>query len=165
MSTLVTYTTKTGNTQMIAESIFEAIVGEKKINPIVETESLDGYDLVFVGFPVNMSGAPNVVKEFLQSKAQNKRLALFITHAMAPGTPALQPILNNCREAAKGADVVGMFDCQGILEEGVAEMLLKSPDPKLRLFGETRHMTVGHPDFMDRKRARDFTVEMQALTK
>lgn len=163
MKTLVTYMTATGNTQMIAEAIFEAVKGDKEIKPMAEVEGLDGYDLVFAGFPVNMAGAPKAAKDFLQSKAEGRKLALFITHAMASEELALKPILENCRAAASKADIVGVFDCQGVLEKNLAEKLLKSPDANMRKFGEERYKTVGHPDARDRARARHFAEEISAI--
>lgn len=156
MTTLVTYLSTTGNTQTIADSIFEAVPGEKEIKPLDEVKSVDGYDLVFVGFPVQSGGAPKKVKEFLEGRAAGKRVALFVTHAMSPEAPPLQGVLKNCQAAAEGANLAGFFDCQGVLDKDLADKLLSSPDPFMKKFGEERYLTVGHPDSSDRARARVF---------
>ncbi len=160
MSTLVTYMSTTGNTQMIADSIFEAVPGKKEIKPMDEVKNLDGYDLVFVGFPVNSGGAPKKAQEFLKDKAAGKKIALFVTHAMSPEAPPLQGIINNCRAAAEGANLAGFFSCQGVLDKDLATKLMSSPDPAMRMFGEQRHLTTGHPDAADRSRARAFAKEI-----
>ena len=52
--------------------------------------------------------------------------------------------MDKCREAAGGADLVGMFDCMGELSEQVADFLVKSADPIMRSFGERRGETLGN---------------------
>ena len=51
MKTLVAYLSESGKTRRVAEAIFEAIPEEKKIKRIDEVQSLEGYNLVFLGFP------------------------------------------------------------------------------------------------------------------
>lgn len=165
MSTLVTYVSATGNTQTIADSIFEAIKGKKEIKPLGEVKSVDGYDLIFVGFPVNSGGAPKSVQEFLGGKAKGKRVALFTTHAMSPEAPPLQGILKNCQAAAAGTELAGFFHCQGELDRDLANKLLSSPDPVMKQFGEARHLTVGHPDSLDRSKAREFAKDVVLKSK
>ena len=53
MKTLVAYFSQTGNTKKVAESMFDVIQGEKEIKELSEVENVDGYDLLFVGFPID----------------------------------------------------------------------------------------------------------------
>ena len=50
---LVAYMSKTGNTKKVAEVIYDEIQGEKEIKTIEEVESLNSYDLAFLGFPIH----------------------------------------------------------------------------------------------------------------
>jgi flavodoxin len=52
LKVLVTYRSITGNTKKIAEAIFNEIEVEKEFKHFREVESLDDYDFVFVGYPV-----------------------------------------------------------------------------------------------------------------
>ncbi len=55
MRVLVAYLSQTGNTRRVAEAIYEEIEAEKEIKPLSEVESLEGYDLAFIGFPIHAS--------------------------------------------------------------------------------------------------------------
>ncbi len=81
MKTLVTYFSETGNTRKVAEAIFGEIQGEKEIKDIAGVENIDGYDLTFVGFPIQAFAPPKPVKLFLQDKCRGKQLVMFTTHA------------------------------------------------------------------------------------
>ena len=162
MKTLVTYFSQTGKTKLVAEAIFGAVEGEKDLKPMEEVVSWEGYDLVFVGFPVIAFGPAREGKEFLERKAAGKKVALFITHAAPEGEEVLGEWLGRCREAASSAHLVGFFDCQGELSGAVADALLRSDDPMLRSFGERRTETIGQPDETRLQRARDFARQVMA---
>ncbi|HEY3420254.1 MAG TPA: flavodoxin family protein [Methanomassiliicoccales archaeon] len=156
MKTLVAYMSVSGNTKAVAEAIFEEIRGEKEIQSVDNVTGLEEYDLVFVGFPVQQFGTPDLMKEFLRTKVNGKRIALFITHAMPPGMDQLKGILSRCQAAAAGTILVGTFDCQGELAKDVADHLLASPNKNLQEFGRMRDVTTGHPDMGEIEAARSF---------
>jgi len=165
MKTIVTYMSQTGNTKRIAESIFEEIKGEKVIKEISEIDSLDGYDLVFVGFPIISFGTPEPVKEFMGKYLKDKNVALFITHAVPEGFEALDDWISSCKAAANGANIVGVFNCQGELAQPVIDTLLKSDDPQMRAFGEMGPMTKGQPDSSRIEKARAFAKEIMSAAE
>jgi flavodoxin len=165
MKTLVTYFSQTGKTKLVAEAIFGAVEGEKDLKPMEEVVSWEGYDLVFVGFPVIAFGPAPQAKEFLKKHGAGKKVALLITHAAPEGDEKLTEWLAKCREAAAGADLLGMFDCQGELSEQIADLLLKSDDPLLKAFGERRGETIGQPDESRLQKARLFAAEIMGKAK
>ena len=65
MKTLVAYVTQSGNTRKVAEAIYGEIPGEKELKELSEVESLEGYDLAFVGFPIIAFGPEKSAREFL----------------------------------------------------------------------------------------------------
>jgi flavodoxin len=146
----------TGNTKKVAEAIFEEIQEEKEIKELREVENFEGYDIVFFGFPVQRFGPPDEVKNLLEKQAKNKNLALFITHALPKSMEMLEGILRKCKESACEANLLGTFDCQGELDENLAQKLLNHPDPKMQKFGAMRGMTIGHPDANEIESARAF---------
>lgn len=159
MKILVTYYTQTGNTLKIAEAIYSEIHGEKEIKPINEVQCLDGYDLIFVGFPILQYGPSRAVRTFLGKFARGKNIALFVTHASwnSPElTNHLETWLSKCKTAAAGSNLQGFFDCQGELAESAAELFLKSEYPEIRHFGSLRPGTIGHPDAEDIVNAKIF---------
>ena len=78
MEVLVPYLSHTGNPKKVAEAMFQAIEAEQEIKPLDDTENLEGYDLAFVGFPIQM-GPAQPAKEFLEAQAAGQRIALFVT--------------------------------------------------------------------------------------
>ncbi len=146
MKTLVTYFSQTGKTKLVAEAIYGAIQGEKEIKEFGQVDALEGYDFSFIGFPIIAFGPAPQGKEFLEKYAAGAKVALFITHAAPEKQEGLDQWLDKCREAAAGAELVGMFDCMGELSEQIAEFLVKSSDPVMRSFGERRGETLGQPD-------------------
>jgi flavodoxin len=159
MNTLVTYFSQTGKTRQVAEAIFEAIPGSKDMKSFDEVDNLDGYDLIFAGFPIIAFGPAPAGIDFLSGKAKGKRVALFITHAAPEDQEGIGEWLERCRDAAAECQLIGMFDCMGELSEQIADYLLKSDDPTMRSFGERRGETLGQPDADRLQKARDFAQE------
>lgn len=162
MKVLVTYMSRTGNTKKVAETIFREIKGEKEIKTMSEVKSLDGYDLSFIGFPIEAYGPNNDAKIFLDQHSKKKNIALFITHAATEDSPDLPGWLDNCKAAAAGAKLVSIFDCQGELSEQVADFMLKSNDEKLIAWAKDRPLTIGQPDAARLNRARLWAREVLA---
>ncbi|MFB0563605.1 MAG: flavodoxin family protein [Candidatus Lokiarchaeia archaeon] len=159
MKVLVIYWTQTGNTKKIAEAIYQEIKEKKEIKKLDQVDNLEGYDLTFVGFPINAFGPAAKAKKFLEENAKGKNIALFITHAAPEDMEELQEWLARCKELAAEANLVGFFDCQGELSEQIANILKKQEDQKLRSFGEMRDQTLGQPDASRVERARVFARE------
>ena len=82
MKYLVTFWTQTGNTEKIAQAIFAALPGDKMIKPFDEVDTIEGFDLTFIGFPIMQFGPPAAARIFISAHASDKRIALFVTHAM-----------------------------------------------------------------------------------
>ncbi len=154
MKVLVTYVSQTGNTKKVAQAIFDQVHGSKELKELQQVQSLDGYDLAFVGFPIQAYAPAKSAADFLQKHAAGRTIALFITHASPEDSPEMPGWLANCRAAAAGARLVGMFDCQGELSEQVADFMTKSKDEKLMAWAKDRPSTVGQPDAARLEKAR-----------
>ena len=156
MKVIVTYMSQTGNTRKVAEAIFEEIQTEKEIKALDEIDSLQGYDLSFIGFPIQIYGPAQPAKAFLEEHAAVKDIVLFVTHASPEDDKLLLQWLDACRAAAVGGNVVGLFHCRGELSEKVADMMKSSGDPDLVAWAEERPETLGQPDATRLERARAF---------
>ncbi|WP_406660951.1 flavodoxin family protein [Methanolobus sp. ZRKC3] len=162
MKTLVTYMTQTGNTKKIADAIYGEIAGEKDIKAIGEISNLEGYDLVFVGFPVMQFNIPEKVSNFVKENVAGKNIAFFMTHAVPEGFEAIQSWTGSCKDIAEGGNFLGTFDCQGELAQPVVDRLLKADDPQMKAFGEMGPSTKGQPDESRIQKAKEFAKEIQA---
>lgn len=90
MKILTVYYSKTGQTEKIARAIYAAVAEkhESSIEKIKKTkvDSLDEYDLVFIGAPCHNADLAKPVKKFLNNIPPNPKfkLAGFFTHACLP---------------------------------------------------------------------------------
>jgi flavodoxin len=146
MKVLVTYISQTGNTKKVAQAIFEGLQEPKDIMELNRVTNLDGYDLVFVGFPIiAYKAAPDAVN-FLDKYAAGKNVALFITHSAPENMPVVTAWIESCKAAAGKANLKGVFNCQGELGEQIANYMSQSSNPQLAAWAKQRPATIGQPD-------------------
>ncbi len=157
MNTLVVYMSQTGNTAKVARAIFDQIPGRKEIREMDKTEKLEGYDLIFLGFPILRFGPPPEAVNFLADKAKGKSVALFVTHSAAEDMSDVKQWLDKCRQAAEGTVLRGVFNCQGELGQQIADIMLKSSNEDLVNWAKMRPATIGMPDTARIERARLWT--------
>lgn len=156
MKILVAYMSVTGNTKKVAESIYDAIIEEKDIKNLKDINRLDGYDLIFIGFPIHDFGPPKQVQSFMEEKAAGKTLAMFVTHAAPESLEDVQLWLATCRQAADQSNVLGIFNCQGEISDEILDVIKKSKQPKLQSFVKFAHLTKGLPNEKSLIKARAF---------
>ena len=160
MKILVAYMTKTGNTKKVAEAIFEEIGGEKEIKPIEDVGGIEGYDLAFLGFPIHQMGPDKRTEKLLKKHcASGRKVVLFITHASPEDGPDLPPMLEKFMQAARGAEIVDMFHCQGELAKGIKRFMSIWPNAQFRKWAREDN-SQGQPDESRIERARSFAREV-----
>jgi flavodoxin len=155
MKVLVAYMTRTGNTKKVADAIYDAIPQPKEIKRVEEVTSLEGYDLSFLGFPMHSLGPDKPVKTFLETHVKGRTIALFITHMSPEDAPPLKGWIQKFRDAATGANTVGVFDCQG-QASGLVKIFMGIP---LMFMGKS-DTSRGQPDAARLERARTFANEV-----
>jgi flavodoxin len=165
MKVLVAYHSISGNTKKVAEAIFKEIKADKELKALSEVKDLKGYDLSFIGFPIHAYGPSNDAKAFLEKKVTSKDIALFITHSAPEDEPQVPKWIAACRIAASGANIVGVFDCQGALAQNVKDMMLGSKDPQLIAWAERSSETLGQPDKGRLKKASKFAKDVMGRYK
>jgi len=157
MKVLVAYKSKTGNTRKVAETIYGEINDDKEIKPIDQVDSIEGYDIAFLGFPIEKEGPSKQAAQFLKKLCvSGRKVALFITHAAQEDSLDLPPMLAKFEEAARGANVVAMFDCQGELARAVKLIMSLMPNVKYRRWAKLDN-SQGQPDQTRIERARVFS--------
>jgi len=159
MKVLVAYISQTGNTKKVAEAIYDEIPQPKEIKRVKDVNSLEDYDLSFLGFPMHGFGPDNQVKNFLEKHVKNKKIALFVTHMAPMDAPPLQDWIQKFKDAAVGADVLGVFDCQGQVSWIMKTIMRIAPDPQVRAAAR-EDTSQGQPDAASIERARIFTNEI-----
>lgn len=162
MKIAVVYYSEGGNTKKVAENIAAALGNDVLLAPITDNPPLDGYDLIFLGTPIQRFNLPEVVKTYVQSACAGRRIALFLTHAAPKTADALNGYLDNCRKAVECATLVGMFNCQGQVADAVKQSWIDSGIPMLVQFGKLSSAADGQPDEYHLVKARDFAVDLVA---
>ena len=159
MKVLVAYMSKTGNTKKVAEAIYSEISHEKEIKRIEKVTDISPYDFFFLGFPMRQFGPDKKSKELIKKFCPGgKKVALFVTHGSPENGEELPKWLDSFRQATAGADLVGMFDCQGQMSGVVKFFLRTSRNPKHRMWAKM-DSSQGKPDAPRLEKARAFARE------
>jgi flavodoxin len=158
MKILVTYYTKTGNTEKVAEAIHQTLENHaKELKPMKEIKDVEGYDLIFCGFPIHSHSVPVPAQNFLKKIPASAKVALFSTHgALTEGQMPKQAI-HNAIGLVKG-EVLGSFTSRGEVETEVIDELMNKPEH--RAWAMEAQSAQSHPDSADLDDARFFAKDI-----
>lgn len=165
LKTQVLYVSGTGNTEKVAEAIYQAIPGFskdiKKLDSCFEKYAANTY---FVGFWANRGSASVEVLDFLSS-LHGKSVALFATCGMGEDPEYYKKIEKNVTAFLPEDNYyLGSFFCHGKMPIKVRQryehMAARNPDSRvfqmLRNFDEA----LLHPDRKDLENARHFVANV-----
>ncbi len=163
MKILVTYFSKTGNTEKLANAIYEGIdEPEKEIKPVHEAGDLSLFNLIFCGFPVQASSVPRQAADLLKKIPASCKTAIFATHGSLKGGRLAVTAFDYAASLVKGK-VIGTFGCRGKVEDAILEHLARSPEHKAWV--EEAQGAIGHPDAADLEDGRDFARMMVSKSR
>ncbi|MEW6594027.1 MAG: flavodoxin family protein [Thermodesulfobacteriota bacterium] len=147
MKSLIIVSSQSGNTRKLAGAAAEALPGETTMVAVEQApDHFDGIDLLAVGFWL-MGGKPDPKSSELLARIKGKKLFLFATHGAAKGSAHALAAMNQARELAAGAQIVGAYSCQGQVQEKViATASAKVPSPA---WVADAPSAAGHPDERD----------------
>ncbi len=159
MKALVTFCSQTGNTEKLAEAIYEGIEqAEKDILPIKDAGDTEGYDVIFCGFPVQAHSVPEEMASFIKNIPDGKKLAIFATHgSLRGGELAITAFYDALRLTPKGT-VLGTFGCRGTVKSGIIDSLINKPEH--RGWALEAQGAIGHPDAADLGDAKEWAGAM-----
>ena len=178
MKFLVAYFTQTGNTKMIAEAIHEVISahGEVIIDTVrkVDLESLDEFDLIFVGSACHDGDLAMPAKGFLDKlpKSPRFKLAGFFTHAAYERTEnkrhqeVYDKWAGKCHISFEDAcknkniDFLGYFNCMGKASLGIEQFIRNEIITDEDEWNEYLPDLRTHPDSTDIENAKKFAQEI-----
>lgn len=179
MSTVVIYTSQSGNTAKVADAIYDAIPDkDKEITTIENWNGKTDADTWFVGFWINRGTCGLDVCDLLD-RLSGKRIALFATCGMHDENGYFDSIRSSCSVwVPDDAQYLGFYLCQGKMpmavrrryEEKKEELKERenSPDGKMSVEEAARREkelerlianfdnALLHPDDEDLKNAADF---------
>ena len=158
MKALVTYFSKTGNTEKVARAIFDALPVDKDIKPIQDLEGAAGYDIVFCGFPVYAHSVPEKAQPFIKALGEGRKVAFFSTHGSLRGGQLPKQAFENAIGLALKAKVLGHFGCRGKVNPKIIEMLMQQQEN--RAWAEEAQSADAHPDQADLEDAKAWALSV-----
>ena len=168
MKAIVIYSSRTGNTKLVAEAVASALPAGTPCVSVKEVPAdLASYDVVFMGFWADQGNADKAAQVVLK-EITNEKVALFCTLGVPPVSPHAQETIEAAAKLLpNGQTPVGTFKCQGKVDPKVIEMMYKMFPPgsahgqsperdALHKAAET------HPDEQDFANAKEFTKSVLA---
>ena len=147
MKVLVTYFSQTGNTEKLARAIYDAIHFEKELLRIKDVKSSHGYDIIFIGFPVQAHSVPAAVHPFLKNLPDKQPIAFFCTHGSIRGGHLPKQAIEHAMSLALRAKVLGTFGVRGKVNPKVIEALMNTLENQA--WAEEAQGAIDHPNDAD----------------
>jgi flavodoxin len=160
MKALVAYYSQTGNTEKLARAIYEAIHVDKEILPVQDIKVADGYDIIFLGFPVHAHSVPAKIISFFKILPDGQNIALFCTHGSLRGGHLPKQALEHAIGLATRAKILGMFGVRGKVDEKIIETLMKQAEH--RAWAEEARGAHEHPNETDLADGKEFARSVMA---
>jgi flavodoxin len=155
---LVAYYSQTGNTEKVARAIFDALQCEKEIKAMDGNIDVQGYELIFCGFPVQAHSVPIKASTFLKKLVKDQKVAFFTTHGSLRGGKFPQQALEDALGMTKQTKVIGTFGCRGKVKPEMIDALVKQVEHEAWI--DEAHSAHEHPTAADLHDAADFAREM-----
>ena len=146
MKSLVVYSSKTGNSKKIAETIYESLAGEKQISAVGDAPEPADFDLVSVAFWLQ-AGKPDPASQEYLTKISNQKVVLAATHGAAKGSAHAENAMKFAEDLVPGANVLATFSCQGEVNPEFMKKAAAKPEPPPWI-GDAA-AAKGHPDDKD----------------
>jgi flavodoxin I len=154
MKALVTYYSQTGNTEKIARAIYDAIHFEKELLPIRDITGLQGYNVIFAGFPVQAHSVPAAFLPFFKKLPAGQQIALFCTHGSLRGGQLPKQAIEHAIGLASRMKILGTFSVRGQVNPKVLDSLANMVQHQAWV--EEASGACGHPDEADLADAKEF---------
>ncbi|MFI3202593.1 MAG: flavodoxin family protein [Eubacteriales bacterium] len=143
MKQAIVYSSATGNTKLLAETIQKALGSDVSIGGVSE-DALNA-DVVYVGSWAQAFTCTADIKEFLE-KLNNKKVFLFMTAGYGNTDDFFQPIMDSVKANVNDTnEIIGTYICQGKVSEGKQEAIKKMDMAKYESMKAKLDESVSHP--------------------
>ncbi len=170
MNFKIIYNSRTGNTQMLAETITSVLNDQKRENDTLEITNvqeqknplteISGQSIYFIGFWTDKGGCGEIIANILK-QLENCRVFLFGTAGFGQSQAYFDKILGNCASyLPDSSTLIGTYMCQGKMPVSVRSryeaMLEKAPgDPSILKLIDNFDSALEHPNTQDQNRLAD----------
>ena len=164
MKVLIVYLSESGNTEKLAKAIFEGIESsEKEMVSIKDVDGVEGYDVIFIGFPVQSHSVPGRVEAFAKTLPDGQKVAYFATHGSMKGGEMAVTAFYHALTISKNAMILGTFGSRGEVKQSIIDSLLQKPEH--RGWALEAQSASGHPDEADFKDGKDWAQNIIAKAR
>ena len=157
MSYAIVFSSRTGNTRLLADTLREHLPREECIYFGEPAEAAQEAGTLYLGFWTDRGHADAGMTEFLH-QLKGKKVFLFGTAGFGGSEEYFAQILNAVqKELDESNTVIGTYMCQGKMPQSVRqryEQMLQQPDPapNLKMLIENFDRALSHPDAEDLER-------------
>lgn len=156
MKILLTYSSRTGNTEKVARAIRKVLPADADFYKMSAAPSPEEYDIVIAGFWIDR-GVPYKEALDYMNTIKNKRVAFFFTLGARPDSAHGQKCFEQARALLKDNLLLGEFACQGKIDPKLIESFKSLPPDHPHAITEEslkRYAAAAvHPDDADLLRA------------
>ncbi|HJC50311.1 MAG TPA: flavodoxin family protein [Candidatus Anaerostipes avistercoris] len=151
----IVYSSRTGNTKLLAEQIKTILPEESLISSGQPSDEAAEADLIFLGFWTDKGCCDETLSAFLRT-LNGRKIFLFGTAGFGQSETYFQKILSRVRELIPAScQVIGSFMCQGKMPVSVRkryEGLMEQDPEKARALIANFDQALTHPDQNDLQR-------------
>lgn len=153
MKALVVYSSRTGNTRMVAEAVHAVMPPDAVLAPVEEAPDPDPavYDFIALGFWVD-KGAPDAAMAGYMQRVRGCSVGLFGTLGAWPDSDHARESMQRAVDLVPGNTVLGTFICQGKVDPKLLAAMEKMPDNPHVMTEERKariEEAAKHPDAAD----------------
>lgn len=166
MNYSVIYTSSTGNTKMLAETIFNILPNNKILKTIGEVTKydIDNSDVIFIGYWVDKSTCNDETINFI-NKLSNKNIVAFGTMGMGNMPQYTEQVLDNVEKLFSKNKFLDSFMCVGKMKSSVREKYVKlleeNPnDLTIKNLIDNFDNSATHPDQNDLENVKKFVLKI-----
>ena len=163
MSYAIVFSSKTGNTALLAQTLREQLLQADCCYFGAPDAAALAADTLYVGFWTDKGKADADTLDFLK-QLRGKRVFLFGTAGFGGSAPYFEKILAATRKALDGSNtVIGSFMCQGKMPQSVRERYVKMkenpehPD-NIDALIENFDKALSHPDADDMEQLKNIII-------
>ncbi len=123
MKKVVVYSSKTGNTKMLAE-VAAKTLGDCDLLDVTTSPNVDDYDFVAIGWWIDKGTADKDTLDWLVN-LKGKKVFYFMTLGAYPDSDHGKKCVENGRELLAENEILGSFICQGKIAPHLKEWMTK----------------------------------------
>jgi len=119
----VIYSSKTGNTQKVADAILSGLPQNSAVYHVNEKPNAADFDFIFMGYWIDKGTADEEAVDYMKT-ITGKKVAQFVTLGAYPDSEhAKQSLVNGAACFGQNCEVVDSYICQGAIDPKLIEWM------------------------------------------